>query len=241
MRTPRLLAGACLIVLTSSLASAQVLPDEANTREAVEHYLQGQEWLSAEQWDRAATAFTAAIKLHPLMTDAYYGLGKAYMGLERYTSAALSFQRCLEAARTLHGLRAKARVESDRVLLETVDEVRDTIRRRGDTSLRSRQLEEYASKLLRSRPSLGTDFVPPAPVVLALGSAHFRAGDRGRAEYYWKEAARLDTSLGEAWNNLAAIYAASGRRAEAEDAVANAERAGFRVNPRLKADIKALR
>ena len=28
--------------------------------------------------------------------------------------------------------------------------------------------------------------------ILALGSAHFRNGDRTRAEYYWTEAARID-------------------------------------------------
>jgi hypothetical protein len=35
-------------------------------------------------------------------------------------------------------------------------------------------------------------------------------------------------------------YLRAGRKADAERAVKNAEGAGFRVNPRLKADIRAL-
>jgi hypothetical protein len=69
----------------------------------------------------------------------------------------------------------------------------------------SRQLEQHITTLLQKRSSLGLRFEPPAPVLLALGSAHFRNGDRVRAEYFWRDAARVDDGLGEAWNNLAAI------------------------------------
>jgi Flp pilus assembly protein TadD len=74
-------------------------------------------------------------------------------------------------------------------------------------------------------------------VLLALGGAHYRNGDAPRAEYYWREAVRIDDSLGEAWNNLAAVYASTGRKDAAESAVVQAERAGYRVNPRLKEEI----
>ena len=241
MRTWLVVSCICAAMLTPPSAFAQLLPDERDRREAIEHYLAGQEWLSAERWDRAEREFVAAIKLYPLMTDAHYGLGQAYMGLERYTSAALAFQQCLEAARKIHGLREKVRVEGDRAALETVDEIRDTIRRRGDGTLRARQLDEYASKLLRNRSSLTAQYQPPAPVLLALGSAHFRAGNRDRAEYYWQEATQLDATLGEAWNNLAAVYASTARRTEAEEAVRQAESAGFRVNPRLKDAIRVMK
>jgi tetratricopeptide (TPR) repeat protein len=232
-------ASAALLLATPSLS--QVLPDEHTRRRAYEHYMNGQEWLAAERWDRAVPEFAAAVKLHPLLTDAYYGLGQAYMGLRRYTSAALAYQQCLEATRRLHALRERARFEDDRLTLEAADEIRDTVRRRGSDTLRGRQLDAYVARLLATRESLMDAYVPPPPVLLALGSAHFRAGNRDRAEYYWKEAARLDDSLGEAWNNLAAIYASTARRTEAEDALRNAERAGYRVSPRLKEAIGTLK
>ncbi|MFN2447783.1 MAG: hypothetical protein ABR606_19630 [Vicinamibacterales bacterium] len=52
---------------------------------------------------------------------------------------------------------------------------------------------------------------------------------------------KVNRGLGEAWNNLAVIYLGSGRKKAAEDAVRSAERAGFRVNPRLKDDIRAMK
>lgn len=236
-------ATAALVILVSCapVATAQVMPSEANRRAAIERFWSGQELLQAERWERAAIEFRGAIALNPLLTDAHYGLGEAQMGLRRYVSAALAFQACLEAARRVHTLREKARVETDRQIWEEVDQIRDTIRRRRDTGLRSRQLDQHVSTLLRNRSSLGLPYEPPAPVLLALGSAHFRNGDRVRAEYYWRGATRVDDELGEAWNNLAAVYAATTRRVEAEDAVARAERAGYRVNPRLKEEIAALR
>jgi tetratricopeptide (TPR) repeat protein len=240
MRNLLLITTACATLLSGSRASAQVLPPQSERRAAIEHYLNGREWMSAERWDRAAEEFTAAVKLYPLFTDALYGLGQAYMGLERYTSAALAYQQCLEAARRVHGLHEKARFETDRRTLEVADEIRDTIRRRGANSLKGRQLDAYVSRLLSTRASLGPSYEPPAPVLLALGSAHFRAGNTGRAEYYWKEAVRVDDSLGEAWNNLAVIYHATRRRGPAREALANAERNGYRVNPRLKDDIRAM-
>jgi Flp pilus assembly protein TadD len=60
------------------------------------------------------------------------------------------------------------------------------------------------------------------------------------AEREWKAAVAANPRLGEAHNNLAALYATTGRKAQAQDAVNQAEKAGYRVNPRLKADIGAM-
>jgi Flp pilus assembly protein TadD len=51
---------------------------------------------------------------------------------------------------------------------------------------------------------------------------------------------QTNPKYGEAHNNLAVLYMLSGRKGDAENAVKQAERAGFKVNPQLKADIKKL-
>ena len=224
--------------------AAQQFASEADRREAMRHYRTGQELLSAEQWEKAAVAFTAAIKLDPLFTDAHYGLGNAYMGLQRYASAVQAYTRCIDAAQQLHGLRERDRVRTDRQIDDEVKELRETVRRmqnQPNRELRSQQLQQRIQDLERSRSSLGKTFEPPAAVLLALGSAHFRNGDRDAAAQHWTEAVSVNSKLGEAWNNLAVIHLGAGRKKEAEDAVRNAERAGFRVNPRLKDDIRSLR
>jgi Flp pilus assembly protein TadD len=60
------------------------------------------------------------------------------------------------------------------------------------------------------------------------------------AEREWKAAVAVNPRLGEAHNNLAALYAMSKRKQEAEDAVRAAERAGYRVHPQLKDDIRRM-
>ena len=76
---------------------------------------------------------------------------------------------------------------------------------------------------------------------------HFDQGNKYSAEkrddfavIEYANAVRIDPKFGEAHNNLAVIYMMSGKKTEAENAVKMAEKAGFKVNPQLKADIKSL-
>ena len=65
-------------------------------------------------------------------------------------------------------------------------------------------------------------------------------GDLPSAEREWKAAIAVNSRLGEAHNNLAALYAMTGRKQQAQESVRQAERSGYQVNPRLKSDIQAL-
>ncbi|MGE0041706.1 MAG: tetratricopeptide repeat protein [Vicinamibacterales bacterium] len=241
MRLAAALLAAALAAPLAAPAAAQSLASAYDRREALAAYREGVEWLTSERWEQAAEAFQRAIKLEPLLTDAHYGLGQAYMGQERYVSAARAYEGCLEAARLLHGLRESERVGNDREIDDTIREIQDTVRRLGGGSLKARWLQQYIYDLQWRKSSLTARFVAPPGVMLALGSAHFRNGDAQRAEYYWTEAVKTEPRLGEAWNNLAVIYLQTGRKAEAVDAVQKAEAAGFRVNPRLKEDIENMR
>ena len=49
----------------------------------------------------------------------------------------------------------------------------------------------------------------------------------------------MNPTFGEAHSNLAVVYLITGRATEAEAEVKAAEKAGFRVNPKLKEDIAA--
>jgi Tfp pilus assembly protein PilF len=233
-----------LVLVTSSIAPAHAqLATEAARREAFKRYRAGQEFMSAEQFEKAATEFEAAIRLDRLFTDAHFGLGQAYMGLQRFASAVRAFEGCLEAARDIHALREVDRVNGDRQIDDEIRELRETIRQmagQAGRELRRTQLEQRITDLQNSRSSLGKPFERPAGVLLSLGSAHFRNGDRQAAETSWTEAVRVNSQLGEAWNNLAVIYLRTNRKPQAEDAVRNAERAGFRVNPKLKEDIRKM-
>ena len=121
-----------------------------------------------------------------------------------------------------------------------IREMRETIRILQQTGrqLQATRAEQHLQDLQNQRTAIAERFVHPAEVLLALGSAHFRDGDRDAAEDEWKAAVAVNPKLGEAHNNLAVICMQTGRLVEAEQSLKLAEKAGFRVNPQFKDDLK---
>jgi Flp pilus assembly protein TadD len=242
--TFRHLAIAVAVALVSVPALAQFASDH-DRREAFEHYRNGQELLSAEQFEKAAEEFQRAIAKDRLLTLAHYGLGQAYMALRRYTSAILAFTGCREAFQKLHDLRLHNRLAVERQRDDEIRELKDSVRRllAADdrmNRLKAERLEMRIQDLERQRTINTGGFVPPPELSLALGSAYFRNGGLEEAEREWKAAVEVNSRMGEAHNNLAVLYMMHGRRTDAEAAIKAAERAGFRVNPNLKADIRKM-
>jgi len=102
------------------------------------------------------------------------------------------------------------------------------------------KLEHRLQDLERMKQRGNGTLETPAEVSLALGSAYFRSGDLPSAEREWKAAVNVNSRLGEAHNNLAALYAMTGRKGDAQESVKQAEKSGFQVNPQLKSDIQKL-
>ena len=225
-----------VFLLTAIPASAQ-FASEHGRREALQHYREGQQLLAAEKFALAADAFQRAINHDRLLTLAHYGQGQAYMALRRFPSAIRAFTECREAFRTLHAL---SETERRRVENRRQDEMRAVRDAGGRAEPHAIQLELYLSNLERVRTGLDAGFHPPAFLSLSLGSAYFRSGRLEDAEREWKAAVDADSRFGEGYNNLAALYAMTGRKAEAAAAVDAAETSGFRVHPQLKEDIRAL-
>ena len=99
----------------------------------------------------------------------------------------------------------------------------------------ARQIQDYISR----GNNVTVDNSVPAFVYVALGSAYFRTGQMADAEREYKAAIAADPKSGEALNNLAVVYLQTGRYKEADEAVKSAEKAGYKVHPQLKQDIKA--
>jgi tetratricopeptide (TPR) repeat protein len=234
------------LVLSTVAAGGQVV-DELSRRRALQHYRTGLELMQAERFDRAADEFMAATALDPLLTLAHYGLGQAYMALRRYASAVQAYLGARDAYQAIADLRQRDEAESNRLQTDEINELRDSVRRmsgqiyvNAGTAHRIQQRLEELETMRRGK-NFGTAFKVPAELSLALGSAYYRNGQRDDAEREWKAAVATNPKLGEAHNNLAALYAMTGRKREAEQAVAAAERARYRVNPQLKADISSLK
>ena len=236
-----------LFIAATSHAIGQTV-DDASHREALKHYRAGMEFMSAEKFDRASEEFMKAIDLDPLLTLAHYGLGQSYMGLQRYASAIQAFNGCKAAYQRIAVMQESNEFRSDRNTDDEIRALRDNL-----LALRSGQLKgaaggpaaearlesriEELETMKRGRRFDKPETSVPGEVHLALGSAYFRNNQRPEAEASWQAAVEVNPKLGEAHNNLAAIYMMTGRKKQAEDAIKAAEKTRFRVNPQLKADI----
>ncbi len=233
-----------LLLATPSVAVVAQPTDTARHSQALQRYRAGQELLRAEQFDKAAAEFSAAIELDPLLALAHYGLGQSYMGSRRYASAIQAFVGSREAYRKIIAMRDENRAETERRIDDEIRELQSMISRirggqfKGHGESTITDLEARIDELRRIRQEPVTLFRPPGEVSLALGSAYFRNGDRDLAEAEWKAAIDVNPRLGEAHNNLAVVYMMTNRLDLAERAINAAERAGYRVNPQLKQDLK---
>jgi tetratricopeptide (TPR) repeat protein len=245
------LAVMAIFLLAMEGAAWAQTADDVSRRQALERYRAGQELLTSERYEQAAAEFTAAIQLDPLLTLAHYGLGQSYMALKRYASAIQAFTGTRDAYAKLGAMRQTNAMDSDRRLDDEIRELEDSLNRirtgnmkgQSENSAVALGIEKRLDDLKRMRQDRGRGERSPVPaeVSLALGSAHYRNGQAPDAEREWLEAVRVNSRLGEAHNNLAVLYLLSGRKKEAEEAVKSAERARFRVNPQLKADIQKMK
>jgi Tfp pilus assembly protein PilF len=233
-------------MLETGLAVAQGL-SAAMANEALRHYKAGVELMQAEKWDLAANKFMEAIAIDRLMALAHYNLGQCRMAERRCVEASLAYRASRDAYEQLSSLSQRDRDDRNRVRRDEINAMRDTLTRLpqgGPAAFEGayRTWLEDRIRRLESMQNRGLDnnFEVPGEVFLALGSSYFRQNKLDDAEREWKTAVTVSPKLGEAHNNLAVVYMMKGMKSEAENSMKLAEKAGFKVNPQLKADIKKL-
>jgi Tfp pilus assembly protein PilF len=217
-------------------------------REARDAFREGMRALGSERYDEAERAFKKAVGIDPLYDAAFFGLGQVYVATRHSDLALQAFLDCREAFTKAVAQESMDNTLAERRLRDQIDGLREYLRvlenpttrtsTPGLDSTRDRtrqQIRQLESRLNRN----ATGSVPvPAGVSLAIGSAYFRLNKVADAEREYKAAIETDPDLGEAHSNLAVVYLVTGRPAEAKSEIDAAERAGFKVNPQLKADIK---
>jgi len=246
-RRPLLGLVLAITLATGGRAFAQVVDDISHTN-ALVHYRLGEDLMHNEQFEKAAEEFQSAIKLDPLLTIAHYELGQSYMALRRYVEAIRAYVGCRTAFQTMAAMVAHNDFTADQRRDDEIRELKDAIGavQSGYVKVASgrevviAKLEHRLQDLERMKQRGNGTLETPAEVSLALGSAYFRSGDLPSAEREWKAAVNVNSRLGEAHNNLAALYAMTGRKGDAQESVKQAEKSGFQVNPQLKSDIQKM-
>jgi tetratricopeptide (TPR) repeat protein len=224
-------AVAVVLLATGAItANAQDRFVPEDRRSADVHYREGWRHFRNEEWQDAIAAFRKALATDETFELAYYGLGRSYMALKDFTQAAAAYEQCKTRYELLADDRRDMEVRREQAILAL----------RESSAPPGSELGNSRSMLMHDA-DMATKFdqesaVPPF-VSLALGSAYFRLGRVADAERAYKTAVADYPGYGEAHSNLAVVYLVAGLPEQAEQEVALAERAGFKVNPNLKADI----
>jgi tetratricopeptide (TPR) repeat protein len=231
-----------------AFAQTSTREEEQRQRQALDRYQKGQDAMASERFEQAVQEFKAAIQLDPLLTLAHYRLGQAHMALRDYAQAEQDFLGCRDAYEKIASLQFTNTEELERRRSQEIEQLQNQLSLIQSGQLKtsnpsvSLQLQQRIDELQRNRRKGGTDSVSvPAELYVSLGSAYFRQGKLPEAEKQWKAAAAANPKLGEAHNNLAALYLMTSQLDEAEKEVKLAEKAGYLVHPRLKDDIKKAR
>jgi Flp pilus assembly protein TadD len=233
------------VVFASAVVSTVAAQTVKEHIDAMRHLRLGQENLRTEKWDLAEREFKAAARLEPPLEMAHYGLGQVYMATKRYPLAVQAYAMCRNAhmagvARDVHNdLLAERRIDDQIQALEDERTLLNTGRTKPMLSGGALDLDHRIADL-RARRYHDAKTIPEVPtwISVALGSAYFRSGAMADAEREYRAALAVHPKLGEAHNNLAVVCMLTQRFDEAAAEIKAAEKAGFRVNPQLKEDLK---
>ncbi len=245
---------ASLAVLGVALLQGRLVqaPDPTrDTQEAVKHYRAGKDSLSHEMYAEAEEEFRLATNLDHLLVAAHHGLGQTLMATKRYPEAVTAFVAAREAFKQGQVRAAGSEMTTQRRLDDQIKALQDDVsaaRRRASapnaTVIQAAiDRNEDQIRTLQSLRKRGGEGPLPTPhwLSFALGSAYFRAGDLGKAEAEYRAALAQKSDLGEGHLNLGVVCMLTGRRDEAESEIALAEKAGIRIPPGLKDDLKRRR
>ena len=234
-----------VVALMSGTAAAQTSMERERARP---DYKKGWDFMRIEDWANAAKSFQQAIETDREFEDAYYGLGSAQMRMKKYAEAIAAYVKCRDLYRAQAGKKFTNTQDAQRYRQDRLTEIDEQIRltQTGPQSLTSqdrvRQLQDQRRQIqdfISRSGNVSIENSVPAFVSVALGSAYFRTEQFPDAEREYKAAIAADPKKGEAYSNLAVVYLQTGRYKEADDAVKSAEKAGYKVHPQLKQDIKA--
>lgn len=233
-----------LTLASADTTAAQSHPERERARTYNRH---GWELMTAESWERAATAFQQAVAIDNTFEDAYYGLGRAQIALRQYVAAIATLTTCrklyvAQAGRHFTGQQEAQRFRQDRIT--EIDEQIRQVQAMPPTAQQQnllRQLTNHRRDIqnaIARGSNMNIEATVPPWVSLSLGSAYFRSGKLADAEREYQAAVDADGKFGEAHSNLAVVYFETERFDLALKTLEAARRTGFKVNPELERAIR---
>lgn len=241
-----------LLAAAPAVAQRQQSVQDLQRERARQPYEAGLQYMQREAFEAAIRSFEQATDLDPTFDMAYYMLGRTHLVTRSYAAAIVALTKCrdLHLAESTKQLLNRQEIQSQRrrrvdEMNELIGQVQQAIQAGGRDADRLRaqlsMLQERKRQVEDAERQFTSEQAVPAFVSLSLGSAYFRANRLAEAEEGYRATIAADPKVGEAHNNLAVVYMETGRFDEAERAIRNAEKVGFRVSPALKDEVKKRR
>jgi len=250
MRTAVLAVAAALSLTATAAAQSKVAKSGTiEAKEANRHYQQGWDDIHAERWTDAALEFQKTLEYDPDFAEAYYSLGRAYMGDRQFLKAIDAYVKCREVYKNAGGQHFSNDLEMKRHLEDRILEYQTALsqaRSSGNgkgTQTQQLYVRELQTKLTELQQAhdrsmnVSMDTSVPFYVSMSLGAAYFRSNQFADAEREYKAALDANSSSGETHNNLAVLYLMTNRPELAQNEIKAAEQTGYKVNPGLKDDV----
>jgi len=211
------------------------------------HYEKGLKLLARDRESDGEQELLEAVKVFPLLAEAYLELGHLSMKKGDFTQGLERYQHARDALAGWQGMKRLQEAERQRRLQESMDILQERIedlqrsQRPNDIGKVQQEmvrLEKHKQEKINDQPSEGTPFTPE--VHFFIGTALMKLERFEDATREFQQALTLRPRFGEAHNNLAVIclyrkdYAASWEHVHA------AEEVGVRVNPQFREELAAL-
>lgn len=213
----------------------------------------GNKQLAKENYEKAETLFTAAIKDEPSFPDAYLGLASALCGQQRYADALPVVQQAQDTYVRWHQEAQATEMEARQDAASRAREFRDLQLQQAQRSTGSQQspaapasdLARMASARVSSEEYLARrgwkmeefDAIPAHAFYLA-GLCRLRTGDRTGAISELEACVTRDPDHGLAHYNLAVALFAEGDAGGAAEHLEAARNAGIEPHPQFVADLQ---
>ena len=247
------------LVVTFVLAAAAFAPASAavtagDFSTAAKLCAAGSAALDAGNVDDGRKAFSKALEAVPDFPDAHLGLGRIAMAEGRFEDALREFERARDAYAALGDALYAARMDQFNRTQDEIARLQDSLYQiqvgpslarpsgGGATILDQSKIENRIQQLQgMPQPKKGESAEPPPEVFFMIGNAEFRLQRYDAASASYERCLKRDPKHLASHTNLALSLWRLGRIDDARGAIARAEAAGLRPDPKLKAELEAAR
>ncbi len=238
---------AALVVLTLVFAAPIAFAgsiDAKSAKKAMQYCQKGERMMKAGRLDAAAKQYDRAVKIAPEFPAAHIGLGQLAMAAQDFPRALQHFERARDGYAALgDALKAieSERYASARKQIEALQDslVQGSQATAGFDNLDRSRIENQIARLQAiEAPSSEPLTEAPGEIFFYIGNAHWRLGHLEEALEAWETCVERSPKFAMVHNNLALAYWKKGNPKRGLEELEVAEKLGFPVNPKMRADLE---